>query len=88
MLDVHPRHEPVRTLKEFFIHIATITIGLLIAVGIEQTVEFVHHRNQIRQLEQQMHAVFESNLQSDEDDLKRLVGLRAYLVDLRAAIAQ
>jgi hypothetical protein len=77
MLDVHPRHEPVHTCKDFFVHIATITTGLLIAVGIEQTVELVHHRNQARQLEEQMQAVFESNLQSDEDDFKRLANLRA-----------
>ncbi len=87
MLDVHPRHEPVHSWKDFFVHIITITIGLLIAVGIEQTVEFVHHRNQARQLEEQMQAVFESDLQSDEDDFERLANLRAYMVELRAAIA-
>jgi hypothetical protein len=31
MLDVHAPHEPVHTWKSFFIHIATIVIGLLIA---------------------------------------------------------
>jgi len=45
MLDVHPPHTPTHTWKDFFIHIATITVGLLIAVGIEQTVEVIHHRH-------------------------------------------
>ena len=45
MLDVHAPHEPIHTWKSFFIHIATIVIGLLIAVGLEQTVEYVHHRH-------------------------------------------
>jgi hypothetical protein len=44
MLDVHPPHEAVHTWKDFFIHIATIVIGLLIAIGLEQAVEYVHHR--------------------------------------------
>ena len=47
MLDVHPPHAPTHTWKDFFLHIATIVIGLLIAIGLEQTVEYVHHRRQI-----------------------------------------
>jgi hypothetical protein len=46
MLDVHPPHEAVHTWKDFFIHVATICVGLLIAIGLEQTVEFFHHRHQ------------------------------------------
>src|SRR5450432_3335017 len=44
MLDVHPAHHAASTWKEFFIHIATIVLGLLIAVGLEQLVEHIHHR--------------------------------------------
>jgi hypothetical protein len=46
MLDVHPPHEAAHTWKDFFIHVATICVGLLIAIGLEQTVEFFHHRPQ------------------------------------------
>src|SRR5690349_9188249 len=45
MLDVHPAHHAAASWKEFFVHIATIVIGLLIAIGLEQTVEYVHHRH-------------------------------------------
>jgi hypothetical protein len=44
MLDVHPIHAPVHGWRDFFIHIATIVVGLCIAVGIQQTVEYVHNR--------------------------------------------
>ena len=47
MLDVHAPHEGVQTWKGFVIHIATIVIGLLIAIGLEQTVEVFHHRHQV-----------------------------------------
>jgi hypothetical protein len=47
MLDVHAPHEGIHTWKSFFVHIATIVIGLLIAIGLEQTVEYFHHRNQV-----------------------------------------
>jgi hypothetical protein len=49
MLDVHPPHESVHTWKSFFIHIAIISIGLLIALCLEKTVEFFHHRQQARE---------------------------------------
>lgn len=35
MLDVHPPHEPVHGIRDFLLHILTITIGLLIALGLE-----------------------------------------------------
>ncbi|MBW4040410.1 MAG: hypothetical protein HIU91_16440 [Acidobacteria bacterium] len=54
MLDVHPPHEAAHTWKDFFIHIATIVVGLLIAVGLEQTVEFFHHRHQLREVRAQL----------------------------------
>jgi hypothetical protein len=50
MLDVHAPHAAVHTWKDFFIHLATIVIGLLIAVGLEQTVEYFHHRHQVAEI--------------------------------------
>jgi hypothetical protein len=47
MLDVHPAHHAASTWRDFFVHIATIVLGLLIAVGLEQTVEYFHHRHQV-----------------------------------------
>ena len=48
-MDVHAPHESVHTWKSFFIHIAIITIGLLIAICLEKTVEYFHHRHQARE---------------------------------------
>ena len=62
MLDVHPPHSPTHTWKDFFIHIATITVGLLIAIGLEQAVEAIHHHHQREFLEEQMLHEAEGNL--------------------------
>jgi hypothetical protein len=86
MFEVHAPHEALHTWKGFFIHIATIVIGLFIAVGLEQTVEFFHHRHLREQLESQMREVFAGDVQSDANSLKTLVELRAYLSQLRSAI--
>ncbi|MBW4040411.1 MAG: hypothetical protein HIU91_16445, partial [Acidobacteria bacterium] len=47
MLDVHPPHQAAHTRKDFFIHIATICVGLLIAIGLEQSVEWLHRKHQV-----------------------------------------
>jgi hypothetical protein len=62
MLDVHPPHHPTHTWKDFFIHMATISVGLLIAIGLEQTVEVIHHRHQRDALEQELRAEGMRNL--------------------------
>ena len=49
MLDVHAPHAAARGWRDFLIHIATIVIGLLIAIGLEQSVEWAHHKQQVRE---------------------------------------
>jgi len=49
MLDVHLPHA-THTWKDFWIHLGTIAVGLLIAIGLEQGVEKLHHLEQGRQL--------------------------------------
>ena len=62
MLDVHAPHEAVHTWRSFFIHIATIVIGLLIAIGLEQTVEFFHHRHQVAEAREQLETELRINV--------------------------
>ncbi len=54
MLDVHPAHHAASTWRDFFIHIATIVLGLLIAIGLEQIVEYFHHRHLAHQAREQL----------------------------------
>lgn len=45
MIDVHSPHERISGFRDFLLHLLTITIGLLIALGLEACVELWHHRN-------------------------------------------
>jgi hypothetical protein len=87
MLDVHPPHTPTHTWRDFFIHIATIVIGLLIAIGLEQTVEAIHHRHQRDELTEQMRAEAERNLPVIRESLVRLQTQREYIQSLQAALS-
>ncbi len=61
-MDVHPPHEPAHTWKDFFVHVATICVGLLIAVGLEQTVEAIHHHLEVAETREALRAERELNL--------------------------
>jgi hypothetical protein len=50
-MEVHPPEHPIFTWKQFFIHMTTICLGLLIALGLEQSVEALHRHHQRHQLE-------------------------------------
>jgi hypothetical protein len=77
MLDVHPPHQAPHTWKDFLLHIATISVGLLIAIGLEQTVEALHRLHERHRLQDELRA----------EGLHNRAGLgpaRRYLDDLQA----
>lgn len=86
MLDVHPPHHPTHTWKDFFVHLATIVVGLLIAVGLEQTVESLHHRHLAQEFEAQMEEEFSNDRTMLGKDVALQDAYRLYLADLQAAI--
>jgi hypothetical protein len=63
VLDVHPPHEPIHGWRDFFLHLTTITIGLLIALSLEGLVEWQHHRHLVHEAESSLHAEIQSNAQ-------------------------
>ena len=61
MLDVHPPHKAIHGTAEFFLHLFTITVGLLIAVGIEGAVERHHHTELANQAQETLNAEIRRN---------------------------
>ena len=66
MLDVHAPHSPIHGKKEFFLHLFTITVGLLIATQIESCVEWRDHVH----LAEEARASLKSEIQQNLADLK------------------
>jgi hypothetical protein len=75
MLDVHAPHETIHSWKSFSIHIAAIVVGLLIAVALEQMVEFPHHRHQSEQLTAALLRDGEANRGYIRDDIAKAQGV-------------
>ena len=71
MLDVHPPHESIHTWRSFFIHIATIVVGLLIAVALEQGVERLHEHYELIKVREELARELDGNreiLTEDEQE--------------------
>lgn len=47
-MDIHPPGGPTRSVKEFMIHILIVTIGILIALGLDGVRETVHNHRLVR----------------------------------------
>ncbi len=74
MLEVHPPNEPVHGWRDFFVHLFTITIGLLIALGLEGCVEMWHHRHLVHEAETSLQIEIKANakeLQGALDDVRK-----------------
>ena len=78
MLDVHPPHAPTHTWRDFFIHIATICVGLLIAIGLEQSVEAYHHHLQREELIADFRGECRRNIEITQLDIRLLRNDRAW----------
>lgn len=72
MLDVHPPHEPVHGVRDFILHLTTITIGLFIALSLEGLVEWQHHRHLVHEAEASLHDEIKTNAQDIQGTLDEL----------------
>ncbi|MEO6806712.1 MAG: hypothetical protein ABI286_07430 [Edaphobacter sp.] len=63
-MDVHAPHNPIHSWKDFLLHLVIITVGLLIAVGIEGLVELHREHKLVNEARTTMREEIESNLGS------------------------
>ena len=69
MLDVHPPHTPTHTWRDFLLHIVTIVVGLLIAIGLEQTVERLHHHYVLIETRENLHEELNDEAETIQSNL-------------------
>jgi hypothetical protein len=81
MLDVHPPHHRLEGIKDFVIHLLTITAGLLIAVGIEGCVERHHQHDLAIEARETLHKEIEQNAKKMADDVTDLTAEEAKVKD-------
>ena len=68
-MEIHAPHEPIHTKRDFFLHLFTITVGLLIALSLEGLVEYAHHRHLVREARDNIRRELELNHDAAQSDL-------------------
>ena len=81
MLDVHPPHEPVHGIRDFLLHILTITVGLLIALSLEAMVEAMHHRHLVHEARENIRQEIQQNKEILAKDRSGLEGNKKLMSD-------
>lgn len=84
-MDVHPPHGPIRSWKDFTLHLLTITIGLLIALTLEAAVQSMHHRHMVRDARANLRREIVENQKLYAENLR---SLQAKMVQLQQDIDQ
>lgn len=88
-MEVHPPEHGIHNWRDFFVHIGTITIGLLIALGLEAFAEYLHHRHLLHTAELKLGNELHDNralIAGDERALDRTQHqLEQHLLALQAA---
>ena len=60
-MDIHPPEGPTHSFRDFLIHIGVVTIGILIALGLETLEEHVHDRYVVREARENFHVELEGD---------------------------
>src|ERR1700758_4720520 len=85
-MEIHPPHHAIGSWREFLLHMATIVLGILIAIGLEQAVEWVHHRQERSQLQSELREEAEKNQAIIAEDL-RLVSMETWSSEVMNTVA-
>jgi hypothetical protein len=64
--DIHPPHQAAHSWRDIFVHLATITVGLFIALSLEGCVEWQHHRHLVHEARENIR----SEMQDNQKELK------------------
>jgi len=96
VIEVHPQHKPLQSIKEFLVHMLAITLGLMIALGMEFGIIWHEHRSLAREARANITSEVRTNqeelahsrtaLQAEDAALQRLLDFtKALRKDRRTA---
>jgi len=85
MIDIHPPQHGTMTRRDILTHLAIVVLGILIAIGLEQSVEYIHRRHQLHELREG--AVTDARIYLHDVDENRAANTRQ-IEDLTTRIQQ
>src|SRR3569832_1035601 len=80
-MEIHAPDKPILTLKETIVHLAIVTVGILIALSLEGLVEWQHHRSLIREARANIAAEIQDNRKELQKTMDRFDWMNKHLAD-------
>jgi hypothetical protein len=91
-MDIHAPEKPIHSLKDFGIHIAVVTVGIVIALGLEGVRETIHDHRLVRETRENERHELESDLDHAQREAARVMRyndeLKAMVIAMPAAAQQ
>jgi hypothetical protein len=87
-MDIHAPERPIHSLKDFGIHIAVVTVGILIALGLEGLRETVFERHLVRETHENVREEMTNDRDHAALEFKRIVVYRDELQKLVKAMPE
>ncbi len=85
MIDIHPPQHAPMTRRDFFVHLFIVVLGILIAIGLEQTAEVIHHHQERHQLETDLREEAQRNIDTIQANQKNFATYIAWYRDVLKA---
>jgi hypothetical protein len=83
-MELHAPESPIHSFKDFAVHIAVVTCGILIALGLEGVREAVHNHTLVRETRENVRFEMNINLDHTRNELPRIA---LYSAQLKSLIA-
>jgi hypothetical protein len=71
-MEIHAPHGPILTWKEAAVHLAIVTVGILIALSFEGLLEWSHHRSLVREAKSNLRTEIQDNQKELDRFMARL----------------
>lgn len=78
-MDIHAPEGPTHSFKDFAIHIVIVTIGILIALGLEGIRETIHDHHIVREARENFQAELGEDKEHIRLELENTHGMQAYI---------
>ncbi len=87
MIDIHPPQHGSMTRRDFFVHLGIVVLGILIAIGLEQSVEYIHHAHERQELRKDLRDENGKALRDNADTLRYTAAYAAWYDQRIASVA-
>src|SRR5215469_17554636 len=81
-MEIHAPHHPIQSWRDIVLHLAIVTVGILIALGLEQTVEWYHHRQLAAEARETILNEIRSNKIDLDSQIARLAKHRSNAIEV------